>query len=639
MSPYGIGISWILVLGMITSAMAAHVLDIPSPEYVDSLEQNPVGEPHAPTLTMSNDASVSSANFDSDTGFDDIDPPMESCYSPNAEANVVLPSTVDEKVVTNVYYYCDKEDTPYKAEIEVPPSQLTLGAFKTRIAKPGRYKYFNCRTDEANIDVKVEVKDDSAILLPSSAGIFTVYLVSDETAPCGPVRAAVPALPAIQMRHARSNNRTSHQRTSQRVPSRYNATASANNHRHRRADSYRNVSADDSSIHEPTRFFPEHQRAFSDDDSSVMSDLFTSVSQQRNPVRRRKNRKKGRRMDPSFMSSTVSDDSMHVELMTVHIDLKFDHQLGLTVASDASGIYVDKVRPGSLAWEDGRIQSGMLILEVNGYRLSDFPTEQAIKMLRQASDPHNGQIELTFVNSDRGGGGFAPPLDNVTLPIDTLHWVEQTTRMRAIAEDSTDFPVGNADTTRHYMARPKRFLQHDKDVIAVAMASVAGGVDQRHKVAGKKCFPSDQMVDWLRSNVQGLEETNRCEKFARELVKEGLITQIVDKSGFSRTTSYAFTEKVKSLQQDRRIQALVNGQKPMLDDTLPAQPSSSKGFAAKIKKLFCVNPKTLRTPVAQTHTATSSSAYSDENTAPQFYNYPQQYQQHPPKHYPSTHIP
>ena len=55
---------------------------------------------------------------------------------------------------------------------------------------------------------------------------------------------------------------------------------------------------------------------------------------------------------------------------------------------------------------------------------------------------------------------------------------------------------------------------------------------------------ASHIFDWLRANVEGLESTKKCEKFASELVKGGFIVQAVSDK-FSRETHYAFTDKSK----------------------------------------------------------------------------------------------
>lgn len=295
-----------------------------------------------------------------------------------------------------------------------------MGHFKTKLNRTN-FKYYNYRPDVDGMDIKFEVKDDSEILLPSSKGVITIYLLTDEQVASTisePTLSQAPTVPMRQSFTHHNSNRMSYHRNSR------HQTALQ-----RKYGSFRRLSPFDESARDDTNFYPDSRaRAFSDDES-LLTD-FTSVSQQK--VRRRRTKKKysGRRMSPSFMSTTFSDASLCVDLVTVTFDLTTAIPLGLTIhtqsSRDDSGIFVSDIAPGSLVARDGRIKPGMMIIEVNDIQLSDMTTEQAVNYLKDSVNHRNGSIKLTCAQVERER--FVLP-DETVLPINTGAWVHQTMAM------------------------------------------------------------------------------------------------------------------------------------------------------------------------------------------------------------------
>ena len=177
---------------------------------------------------------------------------------------------------------------------------------------------------------------------------------------------------------------------------------------------------------EDTDFYESDVRAYSDEESSVITD-FTSVSQQnKRRIHRHARAHRARRMSPSFNSTTLSDASMAVDVLRVRFDLS-QGALGLTVLTSKTRtghiILVDDVRPGSLSARDGRIRKNMLILEVNDQPLDGLSIEDAVEYLSAASRRENRFIDLTFAQTEHERFN---PSHEVTMPIDTRTWVRQT---------------------------------------------------------------------------------------------------------------------------------------------------------------------------------------------------------------------
>uniref|UniRef100_A0A914P128 PDZ domain-containing protein n=1 Tax=Panagrolaimus davidi TaxID=227884 RepID=A0A914P128_9BILA len=320
---------------------------------------------------------------------------------------------------------------------------------------------------------------------------------------------------------------------------------------------------------------------FSDGNSEVFTD-FTSVSQQRKKRVLRHSRKQSsnnyyrRQMSPSFVSTSFSNASMAIDEIEIQFDLS-KGRLGLKimVTEENNGfcILIAEIEPNSLAARDKRIKPDMIIVAVNGRGLGYYTKDDAVEMLRQACTTGARYVTFTFAQTEREK---FTPRDDTVLPIDTSAWVKQTMQQlpaineecrlkmvynpcclnaggfpssgvgSSVCDSDSSFPA-NPNLTQLYQLQPKRFNVQSKMDIAVSMF-LPGGLELKHKTNGKKTFASTEMVDWLRSNVHGLEEAEKCHKFANKLVEDGLIALAIDNKQFVVKTEgyYYFTDKLQT---------------------------------------------------------------------------------------------
>uniref|UniRef100_A0A914Z5J8 PDZ domain-containing protein n=2 Tax=Panagrolaimus superbus TaxID=310955 RepID=A0A914Z5J8_9BILA len=555
-----------------------------------------------------------------------------------------------EQAFTKIYYYIDKETDPYLTTVDVPLSCVTLKDFKEKLPKT-TYKYYNQIMFEGSV-VKSEVKSDQEFLKPCQNNKIIMILLTDEQ--------ATPIAPLQQHLVPLRKQSQALQQSSYRA-SRFSKPIGNNGLRRRGSDTKirKNSYGEDTYYRDSNDY-----TRFSDGDSSMFTE-FTSVSQQRKRKIYRHTRKHTsnnnyhhRRISPSFVSTSFSDASMAIDVIEVTFDLTQKKPLGLKILTKEEErgfcIFVAEVSPNSLASQDKRIKANMIILEVNDIRLGDYDKEQAVDYLKQACSGRERFVRFTFAQTERER--FTPH-DETVYPIDTSTWVKQTmvhnNLLPAINEDYRSSPnplklvynpcclnaggfpssgVGtslcsgdssshiNANMTQMYQLQPKRFHVNQKLDIAVAMV-LPGGLELKHKKNGKKTFASTEMVDWLRSNVKGLEESEKCQKFATKLVEDGYISLVIDTNQFVVKTEgfYYFTDKLKKLAFKHRPLAPLN-QKPAMDETIYAQ---QKGWREKFRRFFCAAPQrqqqqNLRQPQ---HPSAVRQLY-DENSPPNLLNLP-----------------
>uniref|UniRef100_A0AC35G9I2 Uncharacterized protein n=1 Tax=Panagrolaimus sp. PS1159 TaxID=55785 RepID=A0AC35G9I2_9BILA len=590
---------------------------------------------------MSNDASVSSIS--SSTHYDDSEKEEQesgvgnessSPGQPNSEATTAQL----EPQTTKVYYYVDKEKDPFATTVNVPLSQLTLKDFIKTLHRTN-YKYFNHKLVDGVIE-KTEVKDDNDLLSPCENNKIFLTLLTDEQATpiaLAPTRHVVPLRKQSQaLQHASYRG------------SRFSKPS--NNYLRRRNSLERIERMPRPSFAEDTDYGCDSRARWSDGDSEAFTD-FTSVSQQRKKRVLRHSRKQSsnnyyrRQMSPSFVSTSFSDASMAIDVIEIEFDLS-KGRLGLKimVTEEHHGfcILVAEIEPNSLAARDKRIKPDMIILEVNEHRLANYTKDDAVELLRQACTTGARYVTFTFAQTEREK---FTPRDDTVLPIDTSAWVKQTMlqpineecRLKmvynpcclnaggfpssgvgsSVCDSDSSFPA-NPNMTQLYQLQPKRFNVQSKMDIAVAMV-LPGGLELKHKTNGKKTFASTEMVDWLRSNVHGLEEAEKCHKFANKLVEDGLIALVIDNKQFVVKTEgyYYFTDKLQKLAYKHHA-----FQKPAMDDTLHVP---QKGLTARIKKFFCVGNRQqpqqqqFRRPI-QEQQPTAVRQLHNENIPPTLFN-------------------
>ncbi len=79
---------------------------------------------------------------------------------------------------------------------------------------------------------------------------------------------------------------------------------------------------------------------------------------------------------------------MSLHIITVTLNMDAVNYLGISIVGQSTtsgddGIYVGSIMKGAAVAQDGRIEPGDMILEVNGISFQDMSNDDAVKTLRQ----------------------------------------------------------------------------------------------------------------------------------------------------------------------------------------------------------------------------------------------------------------
>ncbi|VDM42722.1 unnamed protein product [Toxocara canis] len=317
-------------------------------------------------------------------------------------------------------------------------------------------------------------------------------------------------------------------------------------------------------------------RLFSDDDDrsrvSTSTDI-TSVSRQHqaNAYRKRRNRRKFRQPSRASSFSSITESSMSLDVITVTLNMDTVNFLGISIVGQSSsrgdnGIYVANIMKGGAVALDGRIEPGDMILQVNDISFENFTNDQAVDVLRE-SVARRGPIKLTVAKMWDGGprSAFTVPRhrDEPVRPIDTQAWIQHTNAMRgmpSILEGSEGAPTpvpgqygrppssstmtsnGSAPNTVVGGTHVRLDTNTDKKKIVQMMVMPNSGLDIKNrtwlKIPIPMSFLGSDLVDWLMEHVDGLRDRKDGRKFAGELLKEKLISHVVNKITFTEQCYY-----------------------------------------------------------------------------------------------------
>ncbi|CAL8082647.1 unnamed protein product [Calicophoron daubneyi] len=211
-------------------------------------------------------------------------------------------------------------------------------------------------------------------------------------------------------------------------------------HRHHRvygpvgSGTYETPSSMLSSDLESTSFFD------SEDESSRFSSVTgTTMSSRRyGRVRQRRRRRRPPPISRASSFSSITDSTMSLNIVAVTLNMDTVNFLGISIVGQSNkagdgGIYVGSIMKGGAVAQDGRIEPGDMILEVNGISFEEMSNDDAVRILReQVQRP--GPITLVVAkcwDPNPRGGYFTIPRQEPVRPIDPRAWVLHTNAMTA----------------------------------------------------------------------------------------------------------------------------------------------------------------------------------------------------------------
>jgi len=491
---------------------------------------------------------------------------------------------------TKIIYHIDEEETPYLVKLIIPPDEVTLADFKNVLNRPN-YKFFFKSMDDDFGVVKEEIVDDEA-RLPCFNGRVISWLVSaessisDSVSQCAESTALTDGRPSsfhpVHNRSMAEEYTTTETESviSSRLDERNILPRSARVHReayekydrfdvhgprngsnsmrHRAGHEYESSSMISSDL-ETTSFVDSEEDASS---RITMTTDHTSVSRQ---GRNRRPRRRRPRLPPlssrASSFSSITDSTMSLNIITVTLNMDTVNFLGISIVGQShqggdGGIYVGSIMKGGAVALDGRIEPGDMILQVNDINFENMSNDDAVRVLREVVQKP-GPIKLVVAKcwDPNPKGYFTIPRTEPVRPIDPGAWVAHTEAARggtypnrppsvATMTSTTTSMMSSLPETERPVEEAPLTVRSDMLTIVRAMSRPDSGLEVRDrlwlKIVIPNAFIGSDVVDWLHSRVQGLDERRDARKLSSQLLRAGYIRHTVNKYTFSEQCYYVF---------------------------------------------------------------------------------------------------
>jgi len=492
---------------------------------------------------------------------------------------------------TKVVYYIGDENTPYLVKVPVAKEAISLADFKKCINKKN-YKFFFQSYDEDFGLVKEEISDDKAVLPQTQEGKIVCFLTACEKEP-EKTKPTPPERVDSTVRHRNEFIAP--------PPPRSHGSGSSGSRRARRpppmADRFGSQSTIMSSeLSDRTAFDTDF-----DDASSIAYSTVTdmsSVSRQRRPRRQVRRKKRPTKLDDttSNYSSSVTDSTMSLNVMTVELDLEKHKFLGISIVgqnneSGDGGIYIGSIMKGGAVAADGRIEAGDMLLQVNDVNFEEMTNNEAVDFLRKVVNDPSKKITLMIAkcwDPSPTPHHNSLPRDNLNepiRPIDPAAWVasqqgygdHRYSSMSQLTETSSDTfasSLPEADQMNYpHFNRIQLTIHSEMSTVARMMRFPNSGLDikdrQWLKITIPMAFIGSELVDWLHSKVEGLQDRRDARKYASSMLKASYIKHTVNKTSFSEQCYYVFGDQnnVPSLPREMVNMSLTDSNSDISTDT------------------------------------------------------------------------
>uniref|UniRef100_A0A3P8UIL2 Dishevelled segment polarity protein 2 n=1 Tax=Cynoglossus semilaevis TaxID=244447 RepID=A0A3P8UIL2_CYNSE len=455
---------------------------------------------------------------------------------------------------TKIIYHIDEEETPYLVKIPIAAENITLLDFKQVLNKPN-YKFFFKSMDQDFGVVKEEISDDSA-RLPCFNGRVVSWLVSSDTPTAEPPVAVVPPVetptqpspppPPLPPPPAERTGGIGDSRPPSFHP---NATGSVETlddqtetesvvsfrrERPRHREGMEQHGERRPRINGQSRL--ERHLAGYESSSTVMSSELETTSFCDSE-------------DDDTMSSSVTDSTMSLNIITVTLNMEKYNFLGISIVGQSNergdgGIYIGSIMKGGAVAADGRIEPGDMLLQVNDINFENMSNDDAVRVLREIVHKP-GPIILTVAKcwDPSPQGYFTLPRNEPIRPIDPAAWVSHS-----VAMTGTYPPYAGTITSSSSVTETEReflfVITPYMASVAKAMASPESGLEVRDrmwlKITIPNAFLGSDVVEWLFHHIEGFQDRREARKYASNLLKAGFIRHTVNKITFSEQCYYVF---------------------------------------------------------------------------------------------------
>ncbi|GFO05723.1 segment polarity protein dishevelled-like protein dvl-3 [Plakobranchus ocellatus] len=488
---------------------------------------------------------------------------------------------------TKIIYHIDDEDTPYLIKLPIPADRVTLGDFKNALNRPNFKFFFKSMDDDFGV-VKEEIVDEDANL-PCFNGRVVSWLVaadnsaSDSQSVADSQTGDVVQLPAergagigdsrppsfhanasVVSRDEQCDTCTESESVvsgTRRGP-RLNGHGHSKHERHRLPRALYETSTMLSSDLDTTSFIDSEEDTASR--FSTVTDT-TNMSSKYGRQRRRRRRHRPPPISRASSFSSITDSTMSLNIITVTLNMDTVNFLGISIVGQSNkggdgGIYVGSIMKGGAVAQDGRVEPGDMILEVNGVSFENMSNDDAVKTLREAVQKP-GPIVLVVAKcwDPNPKGYFTVPRQEPVRPIDPSAWVAHTTAMReqymgrvgpSAPSISNMTSTTSSSLTSSIPESERGFedmnltISTEMGAVVKAMAQPDSGLEIRDrmwlKITIANAFIGADLVDWLFTHVEGFTDRRDARKYACHLLKAGYIRHTVNKLTFSEQCYYVF---------------------------------------------------------------------------------------------------
>ncbi|KAA3679333.1 segment polarity protein dishevelled [Paragonimus westermani] len=383
-----------------------------------------------------------------------------------------------------IIYHVDDEETPYLVKVPVVSGSVTLGDFKNALNRPN-YKFFFKSLDADFGVVKEEITDDD-VPLPCFNGKVISWLVSaDSSTKSDNQSGGGDCHPTAHSNNANKGTGSANKLGEGTVASTLKSTVeppSEQEHAvgttgHGLEDCDTCVETDsvysggkflgvilpvirllnlvglqyqrlrivchryEISMHTSTAYYLTHcllKYAFASISLSTATGTTLSSSKYARHRRQRKRRRLVpiRRISEDASSfSSMTDSTMSLNVITVTLNMDTVNFLGISIVGQSNkagdgGIYVGSIMRGGAVAQDGRIEPGDMILEVNRISFEDMSNDEAVRVLREEVQKP-GPITLVVAKcwDPSPKDYFTVPRQEPVRPIDPRAWVLHTNAM------------------------------------------------------------------------------------------------------------------------------------------------------------------------------------------------------------------
>ncbi|RUS90214.1 hypothetical protein EGW08_001995 [Elysia chlorotica] len=488
---------------------------------------------------------------------------------------------------TKIIYHIDDEDTPYLIKLPIPADRVTLGDFKNALNRPNFKFFFKSMDDDFGV-VKEEIVDEDANL-PCFNGRVVSWLVaadnsqSDSQSVADSQTGDVVQLPAergagigdsrppsfhanasVVSRDEQCDTCTESESiiSGTRRGPRLNGHGHSKHERHRLPRALYETSTMMSSDLDTTSFIDSEEDTASR--FSTVTDT-TNMSSKYGRQRRRRRRHRPPPISRASSFSSITDSTMSLNIITVTLNMDTVNFLGISIVGQSNkggdgGIYVGSIMKGGAVAQDGRVEPGDMILEVNGVSFENMSNDDAVKTLREAVQKP-GPIVLVVAKcwDPNPKGYFTVPRQEPVRPIDPSAWVAHTTAMReqymgrvgpSAPSISNMTSTTSSSLTSSIPESDRGFddmnltISTEMGAVVKAMAQPDSGLEIRDrmwlKITIANAFIGADLVDWLFTHVEGFTDRRDARKYACHLLKAGYIRHTVNKLTFSEQCYYVF---------------------------------------------------------------------------------------------------